>query len=486
MFEFRFSPAGPVLNEYMSGRERVMFIMGPMGSGKTFGSCMRIFTQITQQPVDQFGKRRSRWVAVRNTYPDLEGTTMKDWMELFGAPELGKMNRDYPPTHYLNFSMEDGTYVEAEVIFLALDRPDSVRKLRGMQCTGFWLNEVKELDEEIVDMCDLRHGRYPNKHEVPGYWHGMIGDTNAPDDHHWYYRKAEVDKPAGWVFLKQPGGLIQVDTPRGKKWVLNPKAENLQNLPDDYYTAGMQGKKEAWIKVNLANMYGHVSSGRPIYEHDWNDTTHVSQYPLVPLPSKQNFYMGWDFGMTPSCIIGQMDGPQLRILDEIIGEGVGIRAFAEDYVIPYVRQQYPGVKLSDFTCYCDPSGDDPRDTEGDSPIEILRGLEFEAEPSPSNNPETRWEAVRYFLGRLVGGRPAFLLSPNCDTLRKGFNGGYQFKRMQVSGTARYSEKADKNMFSHPHDALQYLCQAARGGYNNLSSVPKVTASGVRVASKSGY
>jgi hypothetical protein len=486
MFEFRFSPAGPVLDEYMSSRSRNTFIMGPMGSGKTFASCMRMFTQICSQPVDQFNKRRSRWVAVRNTYPDLEGTTMKDWLELFGAPELGKMNRDYPPTHKLSFAMEDNTYVEAEVVFLALDRPDSVRKLRGMQCTGFWLNEVKELDEEIVDMCDLRHGRYPNKHEVPGYWHGMIGDTNAPDDNHWYYKKAEIDRPKGWVFLKQPGGLLQIDTPTGKQWVLNPRAENLQNLPEDYYTAGMQGKKEAWIKVNLANMYGHLSSGKPIYEHDWNDTTHVSQYPLVPLPEKGNFFMGWDFGMTPSVIIGQLDGPQMRILDEVVGENIGIRSFARDYVIPYLRQQYKGVSLKSFRCMCDPSGDDPRDTEGGSPIEILNELGFEAEPSPTNHPETRWEAVRYFLSRLVGGRPCFVLSPNCDTLRKGFNGGYQFKRMQVSGQARYSEKADKNSFSHPHDALQYLCQAAWGGYNPMNTGPKVHVSNQRVTGKAGY
>ena len=46
-------------------------------------------------------------------------------------------------------------------------------------------------------------------------------------------------------------------------------------------------------------------------------------------------------------------------------------------------------------------------------------------------------------------------------LRKGFNGGYQFRRLNVGGE-KYADKADKNDFSHPHDATQYLCQGAQG------------------------
>ncbi len=185
-FEFRMGASGPVLREYMASRDPVTFIRGPLGSGKTYGSCQRLFTQICEQKPTPDGTRKSRWIAVRNTYPDLQGTTIKDWMELFGDPELGKFTNDYPPTHRLAFEMEDGTKVKAEVLFMALDRPDSVRKLRGIQATGFWLNEVKELDWAIVQMCDLRHGRYPSKAEVQGYWHGMIGDTNSTDDMPWY------------------------------------------------------------------------------------------------------------------------------------------------------------------------------------------------------------------------------------------------------------------------------------------------------------
>ena len=56
----------------------------------------------------------------------------------------------------------------------------------------------------------------------------------------------------------------------------------------------------------------------------------------------------------------------------------------------------------------------------------------------------------------------------CSSLIKGFEGGYQYKRMEVSGE-RYADKPDKNMFSHIHDALQYLMLGAGEGRALMNS-----------------
>lgn len=465
--EFRFKPQGETLEEYMSDRGPVTCIMGPLGSGKTYGSCQRIFAQMCEQPANRDGVRKSRWFAVRNTYPDLQSTTIKDWREMFDSFEgkgqaLGRFTNDFPPTHHLKFRLQDGTRVESELVFLALDRPDSVRKLRGAQATGFWLNEMKELDKEIVDMCDLRHGRYPSRAEAGDYWHGMIGDTNAPDDDHWYHELAEKVKPEGWKFLRQPGGVVK----EYGKWVINPDAENLNNLPEDYYKRGMQGKSDDWIRVNLGNEYGTIITGKPIYEGQWNDKIHVSEFPLTFARTSHNFAMGFDFGLTPSCIFGQvMPNGQLRVITELVAERMGIEAFSEEVVLPFFRSTFGrmGYNLSDIPAFCDPAGLNANDNNETTAIGILVDKGFDAVAAPSNNPTARWEAVRWYLTRLVGaGQPGFLLNPECRILRKGFNGGYQFKRLNVSGGARYAEKANKNEFSHPHDALQYLCAGLRG------------------------
>ncbi|PHV09769.1 hypothetical protein, partial [Chitinimonas sp. BJB300] len=78
-------------------------------------------------------------------------------------------------------------------------------------------------------------------------------------------------------------------------------------------------------------------------------------------------------------------------------------------------------------------------------------------------------AVESFLVRMVDGEPALLLDPSCKTLRKGFNGGYQLRKMQVAGEERYTEKPDKNRFSHPHDALQYVALGHLGNPGNDES-----------------
>ncbi|BCV04223.1 MAG: hypothetical protein CM15mV81_280 [uncultured marine virus] len=48
-----------------------------------------------------------------------------------------------------------------------------------------------------------------------------------------------------------------------------------------------------------------------------------------------------------------------------------------------------------------------------------------------------------------------MIDRRCATLIKGFQGGYCYRRMQVSGE-RYDDKPEKNMYSHIHDALQYM------------------------------
>jgi len=48
------------------------------------------------------------------------------------------------------------------------------------------------------------------------------------------------------------------------------------------------------------------------------------------------------------------------------------------------------------------------------------------------------------------------VSPKASNIRKGFNGAYCYKRVQVGGE-RFKDVPEKNKYSHPHDALQYAC-----------------------------
>ncbi|WP_435310653.1 hypothetical protein [Primorskyibacter sedentarius] len=450
--EFHVKPQGPVLEAYYLSEARVSLIMGPLGSGKTIMSCHKIMRHMRQQKPNASGVRKSRWYAIRNTYGDLLTTTIKDWLEIFGDLGRFKSGGREPPTHYLKFHLEDSTLVEAEVVFIALDREEHVKKLRGSQVTGFWLNEVKELEKAVVDMADLRHGRYPSPVDGGATWHGMIGDTNAPDEDHWYYKQAEEEKPDGWVFFKQPGGVYQrgVDERGRPRWAVNQNAENAINLPDGYYLRGMAGKSDDWIKVNLANEYGFVMDGKPVYP-TYVDSLHCREFDVIPgLP----IIRGWDYGLTPACMFAQLTPRgQLRFIDEMTATRSGIGTFTDE-VLKHCAMKYPGFEFIDEG---DPAGDAGKglkDNDTRSCFEIQAAKGINVNPGPVSL-ELRLESVRYGLNTLVDGEPALVVHPCCKMFRKGFQGGYQFRRMQIRGE-HYTDKPDKNHYSHPHDAGQYI------------------------------
>ena len=114
----------------------------------------------------------------------------------------------------------------------------------------------------------------------------------------------------------------------------------------------------------------------------------------------------------------------------------------------------------------DPAGtarDYSEDTAFSILEEVLGEYAEDVGPAATNDLEPRLEAVKWFLTRLTDGQPVFQLSPTCKVLRKGFNGGYKYRRLQVAGDARFTSKPDKNDTSHPHDALQYAALYLRGG-----------------------
>ena len=450
--EYAYKPQGPTLKQYLLSRDQRAFICGPLGSSKTNASCWKAFRVMTDQAPNGQGIRKTRVAAIRNTYPDLFGTTVKDWLDMFEG--LGKFVKGglEPPTHYLSFKLPDGTRVEAELVFLALDREEHVRKLRGLQLTAAWVNETKEIPFSIVSMLDLRIGRYPQ--DTRPTWYGMFGDTNAPDTDHWYYRLAEEERPEGWLFLKQPGGLIRDD--KDSPWRENPEAENLHNLPKDYYTKGAQGKGEDWIRVNLANEYGFVKDGKPVYP-DYRDTVHCKVFELTP---GIGLDIGLDFGLTPSALIGQRQANgQWRVRRELVTEDTGVIRFAAE-LKRFLAQHFPGWPIATITG--DPAGDQRQagDSNERTVFQLLKAEGVEAKPAHTNDFAVRSETFAAPLRRLIDGEPGFLIHPDCKVTRKGLQGGYCFKRVKVAGDERYRDAPDKNAYSHPCEAGQYMLMGA--------------------------
>jgi hypothetical protein len=437
---------------------RFSMIMGPLGSGKTFGCIERLLAHSAEQKPNRQGVRPTRHVIVRNTYRDLFSTTIKDFREVFTEPHMGRMKVSgfEPPTFHGLFNLPDGTVCKPEFVFIALDRDAHVTKLRGIQATSFWFNEVKELRKAIVDMADARIGRYPTMIAggVECTWHGVLGDTNACDEDHWYYRLAEEEHPHGWRFFRQPGGVYDTGLKDGRGrivWRVNEDAENVGNLPVNYYDNLIHGKDDDWISVNLGNEYGFSVEGKPVHP-GYVDSVHC--LPADPTQTPTDLRIGVDFGRTPAAAIVSFDPAfgRYTCIDELVTEDMSAALFGPELKL-YLDSNYLGVPVQ---AWGDPAGTSKGQATEYTPIDVMVAAGIPVQPAPSNAPILRRAAVAKPLRELcMDGRPRLMIAPRARMIRKGLMGGFNYRRMQIAGTERFTEEPDKNMYSHPVEALEY-------------------------------
>jgi hypothetical protein len=483
-----YRPDGKVLRAFLRDNSFVQIIQGPWGSGKSVASCMKIWMYATRQKADSHGIRKSRWVVVRNTYPDLENTTIKTWLEWFPESAYGVFRRSKPFLHKIvvPWPQDDGSpgQVDLEVIFLALEDEEDRKKLLSLEVTGFWFNEVRETEKGIVDDATGRAGRYPRKIDGGPTWWGVIADTNAPDEEHWipimrgdvpppeHFSEDEITehkKPENWAFFNQPAGMLEEYDSRGilSGYIPNPEAENVKYHPPGYYGNAIKGKKPSWIRVNILNKLGRTMEGRPVFEMFKEDVNIARE--KIPIDPHALVCVGIDFGRTPSAVFGQCIRGQWRIVHELCAQNMGATIYGP-MLKREIAMKFPGMQVA---LWGDPAGDDPNQSSDDTPYRIFRALGLKVTRAYHNNKlSIRLSAVENVLKRQNDDNtgPGLIISPSCLMAKNAMMGGYQFKKMKTSGSARYSDLPDKNKYSHIADAIQYMLLGAGEGTAVLNNV----------------
>ena len=437
--------ASKTMKDFHKSDKFVRSLMGPIGSGKSVACIVETLIKCYAQGPNQDGIRKSRWVIIRNTYRELLDTSIKsfnDWI-----PEASGKWHKLSLTFFFKQHLPDGTIVEAEFMFRALDRPNDVKKLLSLELTGAWVNEAREIPKQVIDMLQGRVGRYPNKRDGGPTWHGVILDTNPPDNDSWFYKLFEETQPDNHILFKQPSGDAA-------------DAENIENLPSSYYKNMVQGKDQEWINVYVKGQYGFIMEGKPVFP-EYKDNIHSSNEPYFYDP-KLPLYIGIDFGLTPAAVFGQITtAGRMVIIDELVTFDMGAMSFGK-LLREKLTRKYS--KCLNIEIYGDPAGEQRSQADEMTPFMILQNQGIKAYPTYTNDPIIRRECIADYLQRLdFGGNPAFLVTSGAPILRKAFAGGYKYKRVQVSGEARFMDKPDKGKYSHVADACQYLFLGAVGG-----------------------
>lgn len=426
------------------------FIIGPFGSGKTTIGLMELLLRgIAQQP-DRYGRRRTRAVVIRNSYPELKSTTIPSYLSWFDG--ICKMTYGSPITAEIKLPMPDGTSMEQEVFFIGLDDEASAKKLMSLEVTFAFLDEFVFIPSHIVEVVSGRIGRFPEMRLGGPSWSGFWGTSNPCPVNHWYYLLAEEKRPPGYSFYRQPPGLIEtVDDEGNRKYVTNPEAENLQYLPPDYYTKLAAGKDDDFIRVYLMGQYGQLKSGKPVYGA-YKDSVHYTETPFTPdrhIP----IIVGVDTGLSGCAAVFTQLTPMgtLVVFDELFFKDMSVVDFVETRLFPFIRTKYFHYS---FTLVVDPAAGARSPNNKQSAYDILRSrFQGAVDLAYTNDQLARIEAVNYFLTRQDG----FLLcGPNVHMLRRGFISEYKFERLGANPMRdKFKERPEKNDYSHSADALQY-------------------------------
>lgn len=477
-----YRPDGEVLRQFLRCRKHVSVVRGSIGSGTSTACIMKMWMISCEQKPNSDGVRKTRWAVCRNTFPDLKNTTVKTWLDWFPEELYGRFYWDRPFRHVIRIGD-----VDMEIIFLALDTEDDVRKLRSFEFTGIWFNELEFIEKAILDEAESRTGRYPAVKDGGATWDGVIADMNAPrEDHFIPLMMGEVpipddwteeerlayQKPDNWGYHVQPPAMLEVKNASGQLvgYRMNPLAENTKWLKPGYYAEKVKGKTKQWIDSRVLNKITVYVDGKAVWEQ-FSDDAHVSKEPLEPIPGWP-VYVGLDFGRNPACIVGQLVNNRWIIFAERAARGVGASIFA-----PLVKQlldqrlgewqptsRHSGFQGYQVEFFGDPKGEDGTQSDETTAYDVFRNFGMPVRPAPvkNNHIQTRIEAVEYAMITMVNGHPRFLVcGTNCRTLKVACAGGYHFKR--IKGTARHDEKPFKDRYSDVADACQYMVLGAGEG-----------------------
>jgi len=462
-----YQPDGEVLRQFLRDRSHVSIIRGPLGSGTSSACAMRIYMHAMEQRLNpETGKRHSRWIILRDSYPNLRNTTIRTWLDWFPEEKFGRFFWDRPYRHEIRIGD-----IELDVVFFSALEEGDVQKFRSMEYTGAWFNELEYMSHLIFMEAESRTGRYPSVTRGGSTWDGIIADMNAPDETHWLPKitgevpieeedEDEIIKaglPHDWAYFVQPPALLELRGQTGRNVVgyrINPDAENVRWLKGGaaFYEQKAQGKTKAWIDSRLRNQITFVVDGSPVFKN-FNSDTHIAAETLEVVPG-HDVIVGLDFGRArPAAICMQVIDGRIFIQHEFRRYGVSATGFAPEFK-RFLEKTYAGCR---YRIFGDPKGQDRGQADERTSYDVFKynGLLVSPAPVKNNAMATRIMAVESVLGGpldgLVRGLPRFNLSPTgCQTLKAAMSGRYRIKKNALG-----EPEPIKDKYSDICDALQY-------------------------------
>lgn len=468
----------PTLLELAKDPSYIKMVVGPAGSAKTSGLFAYVLYLAMQQFPGTDNIRRTRVAVLRQTYQQLAKATLTTVRTILGG--LVTVTDGKPPTGHANFPMPDGTRVDLELVFYALESPNAEQDALGAEFTILLVDEVSSIDNEDLLMTFIsRLGRYPSKAYGPRNDAIVcaLGASNGPKVNHWLYQwkqglrddkfkeiEREIGRPYFKLFQQPPALLLKDDGTHEP----NPKAENIDCLPGGYnYYFNQLSRTTDHIKAYIYGEFVPLSTGKVVFSNFRHDIHVVQQNKFLAQWGKRGrIGLTFDFGRTPVCLAWvDLPGGGMVVFDEFMAEDISIDGFWTNVVRPGLMERYPGC-VAGRTGYAtgDPSGFDLTAAVDLSPFLVLQNHGVEIEFPAGERKDTlapRLEAVRQRLSRLdaVNAAPMLQITDNCKFLIDAIMTTYIYQEVK-GAKGKYNEVPTKTHVGWSSDLCDALAYAA--------------------------
>lgn len=259
----------------------------------------------------------------------------------------------------------------------------------------------------------------------------------------------------------------------------NPK--NKFVVVDLHYTADPRKRGEEWRieqknsmpRRDFAQEYEkswQTFDERPVFP-DFNKELHVKHGSTVIEPNLP-LLITFSFGMTPSCVIAQLVGRNLKVIKAFQEKG-SVKKLAT-LVWNYLSLEFEKwLDRKDMVyVFAPPEGFEKKENDEFSSVQILKKQGFKNIKAAESIWERRKQATEDFLTKTYAEGPALSIPDDCSMVIDALAGGYRYKETEDDEEqANITPIRDK--FMRMAECVNYLCAAVnrnkKSGDLNIST-----------------
>jgi len=261
---------------------RYLFYGGAIRGGKTYAClvCLVILCKIFPG---------SKWYVIRKSFSTIKETTLQTMIKILGQGAAVKWNRDAANYHVEFLKTKSKIFFAGE----NFNTDPDMKWMLGLECNGFFLEQIEELQEKTLDMCISRAGSWLIP-EMPTPL--ILGSFNPTLT--WVKQKIFGPSQEGTL---APPYYYQDANAEDNPFVTAEQWKSWQNMDDDLYSQFVGG---SWEFAKPANVFAYSFDERKHHK----DVGFDSGHPL---------FASFDFNVEPiTCLMSQHDTGFIHVFKE--------------------------------------------------------------------------------------------------------------------------------------------------------------------------